>query len=114
MLSAGVVLYLFAHSLPRIGEAEAESRGFFEKWVTSEFPERLDGAFNGFAGKSLRRLRVMILKFDNAISESLKRFKTDTTNGKTLDFKDMMGDKEGVEVKNENKDENEHKRKKTK
>ncbi|MCR4327966.1 MAG: hypothetical protein NUV53_00405 [Patescibacteria group bacterium] len=111
MVSAGVVLYLFAHSLPRIGEPEAQSKDIFERWATSEFPEKLDGAFNGFAGKFLRKLRVVILRFDNIISESLRRFKQNNGNGKSLgvfekfnteieqkrnvDFKETIEDKEG-------------------
>jgi hypothetical protein len=101
MLSAGVVLYLLAHSLPRVGERDTGPKGVLERWVTSEFPERLDGVFNNFAGKFLRRLRVILLKFDNAVSESLKRFKTGNGNGKSLDFKEIMVDKEGAQEKHE-------------
>ncbi|MBI2623455.1 MAG: hypothetical protein HYW65_02670 [Candidatus Liptonbacteria bacterium] len=110
MLSAGVALFLVAHSLPRVGESETEPKWFLERWVTLEFPEKLDGAFNSFAGKFLRKLRVVILKFDNAVSGTLKRFKSENGNGKSLDFKEMMGDKGGGEAK----DEDEGKRKKSK
>jgi hypothetical protein len=50
------------------------------------------------------------LKFDNAISNSLKKFKSENGNSKSLDFKEMMGDKEGAEAasdENGNKSESE-------
>ncbi|MBM3257562.1 MAG: hypothetical protein FJY98_04595 [Candidatus Liptonbacteria bacterium] len=112
MLSVGIVLYLVAHSLPRIGETQTESQGFLERWVASEFPEKLDTAFNSFAGKFLRKLRVIILKFDNAVSESLKKVKSQDASTKPIDLFDKltapsdtkpevdiqpkMGDKEGA------------------
>ncbi|MBI2888486.1 MAG: hypothetical protein HYY10_01035 [Candidatus Liptonbacteria bacterium] len=115
MVSVGVVLFLIAHSLPRVGERETEPKWFIERWITSEVPEKLDGAFNSFAGKFLRKLRVVILKFDNLISESLKKFKSGSSaNKQPLDFKEMMGDKEGDEAKAKNENEDESKRKKGK
>ncbi len=104
MVSAGVVLFLIAHSLPRVGESATEPKWFIERWITSEFPEKLDGAFNSFAGKSLRKLRVILLKIDNVVSESLKKIKSGNGASKPLDFKEMMGDKEGDEAKNKDED----------
>ena len=107
MICAGVVLYLLAHSLPRIGETETEPKGIFERWVASELPERLDGVFNSFAGKLLRKLRVMLLKFDNAVSESLKKVRSQENGSKDrgVDFKEIMGDKESAKDKSENENE---------
>lgn len=111
MVSAGVVLYLVACSLPRMEGTGAESKGMLERWVSSELPERLDETFNSFVGKFLRRLRVIILKIDNAVSESLKRVKSKDAS-KSLDFKEMIGDKEEALSDNENKNENEDRKKK--
>ena len=113
MLSVGVVLYLLAHSLPRIGEAETEPKGILERWVASELPEKLDGVFNSFAGKFLRKLKVVILKIDNAVSASLKKVKSQENGGKNgqgIDFKEIMRDKEGVQDKNEDNNENKNKK----
>ncbi len=99
MVSVGMVLFLIAHSLPRVGESATEPKWFIERWVTSEFPEKLDGAFNSFAGKSLRKLRVILLKIDNVVSESLKKIKSGNGANKALDFKEIMGDKGEVQSK---------------
>lgn len=90
MIAVGVILFVIARSLPRIGEVETSPKSLLERWITSEVPEKLDTTFNSFAGKFLRKLRVIILKVDNAVSISLKRFKQENGNGKTLDVKEMM------------------------
>lgn len=111
MLSVGVVLYLLAHSLPRIGEAETEPKGILERWVASDLPEKLDGVFNSFVGKLLRKLKIVILKIDNAVSESLKKVKSQGNGSKSLDFKEIMGDKEEVPGQSEKANEDNGKKK---
>ncbi len=94
MVSTGVVLYLVVRSLPRLGETEVTPKGLLEHWITSGFPEKLDESFNTFAGKFLRRLRVIILKIDNVVSQSLQHVRSQENGAKLLDFKDVMGDRE--------------------
>ena len=94
MVAAGVVLYLVAHSLPRVGESEPKKQGFLERWVTSDVPEKVDAVFSNFLGKLLRRTKVFLLKIDNSITASLKKMKQENGAAKTLDFKEIMEDKE--------------------
>ncbi|MBI5733073.1 hypothetical protein HY967_03905, partial [Candidatus Jorgensenbacteria bacterium] len=73
-ISAGAIVYVFAKALPRINDDESSLRS------TSPHPvmvyiERLDEWLLSFIEKWLRRLRVVIMKFDNAVSKKLNRFK---------------------------------------
>lgn len=84
MVSAGVILVLVARTLPRVhGEAPAQM-SMIERFVTSEIPEKLDVALNNFSSKFLRKLRVWVLKLDNAIHRQLSKIKLqkeETANG---------------------------------
>ncbi len=94
MLSVGAVLYMAVRTLPRIEDEPAiEKRGAFERWLTSEVPEKIDAALNGFLFKSLKKTRVLLLRFDNTLGEHLKKIKPDGNgSGKSrLDFSAMSG-----------------------
>ena len=106
MLSAGTVIYMAVRTLPRIeDELTTEKRGVFERWIASEIPERIDKAMNGFLFKSIKRTRVLLLRFDNTLGERLKKIKPDGNgNGKSkaqMDFSAITGDNGGVEVAKE-------------
>jgi hypothetical protein len=100
MVSLSAVLYLMVRALPRIAEdpaAETEKHGLLDRWAHSQIPEKVDVALNGFLLKFLRRVRVIVLKIDNALSRHLQKVKPEE-NGKkpNIDFKEMAGqNKEG-------------------
>lgn len=102
MVSLSVVLYLMARALPRVvEEPQPEKQGFLDRWAHSQFPEKLDVAFNGFLLKFLRKLKVLVLKLDNTLSKHLQKARGEE-NGKkpAIDFREIAGqNKEG-----ENKD----------
>ena len=103
MLSIGAILYLAARTLPRIEDgAEAEKKGLFEKWLTSEVPEKIDRALNGFLFKSMKKARVLLLRFDNTLGEQLKKIKPDVDGSGSpkshSDWSAMTGEKSGEEV----------------
>lgn len=83
LISAGAVLYLFARTLPRVEfESDAEKKGLFERWIKSGMPERIDAAMNGFLFKTLKKLRVLLLRFDNTIGDRIKKMQSDTHTAK--------------------------------
>ncbi len=98
MIGVGIMLYLTVQVLPRIEEAPSEKKGFLERWARSEMPEKIDVAFNNFLLKFLRRIKVLVLKFDNALAKHLKKIKPEEDKRPTIDFKEISGqNKEGSE-----------------
>lgn len=104
MISLGTILFLVARSLPRIGEEPVGKQNMFERWVSSELPEKFDTAFNNFLLKSLRKFKLVLLKADNSITQHLKKI-TPNGNGKNLggltgspkiDFKDINNSEDAV------------------
>lgn len=104
MVSLSTVLYLMARALPRIVEdpqAQAERHGFLDRWGRSHIPEKVDAALNGFLLKFLRKLKVLVLKLDNALAKHLEKVKPEENSKKpNIDFKEIAG-QNGVSQKNE-------------
>ena len=97
ILSLGTIAYLVVRAMPRVRDAYPSDRkgGVLERWLTSELPEKLDLAFNSFLAKSLRRVKIFVMKADNLLTYRLSRVKQpENGNGKTLDFKDVIGNKD--------------------
>ncbi len=100
MASLGTMLYLMARSLPRVGEEVSDKKNFFDRLASSEIPEKIDTAFNGFLLKYLRKLKVILLKVDNFITEKLKKISSNgnlkhfgkLTSKPKIDLKDISGD----------------------
>jgi hypothetical protein len=93
MASLSTVLYLVVQALPRIAEESdggaSPAKGW---WVRSHIPEKIDIALDGFILKLLRKVKVAILKVDNAVSARLEKVKP-AGNGKrsAIDFKEIAG-----------------------
>lgn len=108
MISLGTILYLVARSLPRIEEEPATKQNMFERWVSSEMPEKFDAAFNNFLLKFLRKLKLVLLKADNSITRHLKKIASSAnggSNGKPkIDFKDINNSESEVEKNPETED----------
>jgi hypothetical protein len=86
-------------ALPRIEEAPSEEKGFLERWAHSELPEKIDAAFNNFLLKFLRRVKVLVLKFDNALAKDLQKIKPKEDKRPTIDFKEISGQNKEEESK---------------
>ncbi len=102
MISLGVILYAVVRTLPRIEEnpSTPDEKGAWEKWITSGIPEKIDSALNSFLEKSLRRLRILLMKLDNSVTVRLGKIRPAPTVGKPkveIDFADIA-------KKNENAD----------
>jgi hypothetical protein len=94
MISFSSVLYLTARALPRIvEEPQAEDhRSFLDRWAHSQIPEKVDLAVNGYLLKFLRKLKVLVLKFDNSLSKHLQKVKPESQEKKSnIDFKEIAG-----------------------
>lgn len=104
MVSLGVILYVAVRTLPRLDEAAApEKKGAWERWLASGVPEKVDKALNSFLAKFLRRLKVILLRADNAVTAQLKKVKPEA-NGAQRQNIDFRAIKE--EHKGENKEGN--------
>lgn len=80
MVSLGVIVYLVAEAMPRISDTEdtAKNNGnsVNGKRLGAILPlEQIDTKLNSLKDKTLRRLRVLIMKIDNFISRRLNNNK---------------------------------------
>ena len=74
--SLGLIIYLFARAVPRVGEAEApRGSGFFDKLMAKLPMAKIDKSLDSFFAKFLRKLRVVIMKLDNFINHRLGKLK---------------------------------------
>ena len=90
LLSLGVILYVAVRTLPRIDESViSEKKGAWERWLASGVPEKIDRAMNGFLFKALRRLKVFLLRADNAVNARLQKIKPEGGGAQkqNIDFK---------------------------
>ena len=98
-LSIGAILYLMARAVPRVSDAKPETHapGVFDKLLSKLPLGALDERLEVFFEKSLRRVKVLILKLDNLINRYLGRFKKNSGpaggNGSGRLFKDADSDK---------------------
>lgn len=76
LLSLGVVLYVVVKALPRIEESDNNSSLPEEHWAGA-YIEKIDVYVKSLAEKSLRRMRVWLLRFDNYVSKKLNAFRRD-------------------------------------
>lgn len=92
MVSLGVVLYVVVRTLPRVSEnAAPDKKSAFEKWLTSEMPEKVDKILNSFLLKFLKKTKIFLMKADNTVTAQLKKVKPEGVtapqqNG-SIDFK---------------------------
>ena len=102
MVSVGALLYFVIRTLPRIepDNGVAETKGFFERFIVSKIPERVDVVINSFLFKFLRKFKVALLKVDNMVGRQIKRIQPPEISGNgengdkaTIDFAEIKGKK---------------------
>jgi hypothetical protein len=81
LVGAGAVLWLLIRALPRMDDEAPRARGWFERWLTSELPGRIDTFVNTLWLHSLRRFKVFVLRLDNGINQKLQRMKLESGEG---------------------------------
>lgn len=90
MVSLGTILYIIIRTLPRLDD-EPVKRGVMERWLTSELPAKLDASIHGTYLRTLRRLKVFVLKADNSLNKKLESIKLDREpiKGERINLEDI-------------------------
>jgi hypothetical protein len=102
-ISIGGIIYIILKTLPQIEEVQSPKESFLEKFIISELPHKIDAIFNFYLSKILRRLKILVLKLDNYLSEKLKNININgNSENKKIDFWGL-GNKEETS-KNENEE----------
>ena len=73
--SLGIILYLMARALPRLDERKevVHASGWFDRMLTRLPLAKVDAGVNSFLEKMLRKMKVIVLKVDNALNQYLNR-----------------------------------------
>ncbi|MDO8469855.1 MAG: hypothetical protein Q7S84_02405 [bacterium] len=76
MVSLGLILYLLARVLPRVSDLDTKPSRHIPvpHWATAYF-ERFDERALAILEKMIRRVRLWVLKIDNALLGRLERFR---------------------------------------
>jgi len=77
MGSLGVIIYLIAKTIPRIDDTPPKELVFREHWVIQKI-ERLDKKIKASSEKFLRRLGIILLRWENKINKKVTRLKEET------------------------------------
>lgn len=80
MMSLGGILYLVARSLPKADEFDSGNTVSRTSWLISHL-ETLDEYVRNLLEKFLRRLKIWLLKWNNAVDKKLNTFKKENGNG---------------------------------
>lgn len=92
LIALGVLMYIVIRTLPRLDEQPAK-KGIWERWITSEFPAKLDAIFHASYLRTLRRIKVLVLRADNSINKQLESIKmhTEEIAGSRADLDSIKG-----------------------
>ncbi|MBI2604213.1 MAG: hypothetical protein HYW56_01590, partial [Candidatus Harrisonbacteria bacterium] len=78
IVSVGAIIYLFARALPRLPEAETAPIGTpnaVERILRRIPLAKIDAALSAFLEKTLRKMRVLVLKTENLVSAGIRRMR---------------------------------------
>ncbi len=92
MLAVGAILYLMVRALPRVAEDSAHKHTVIDRLAHSELPEKMDAIFDAFLVKFLRKLKVFLLKLENALNKRLRNINIEADNAakaSIVDFGDF-------------------------
>ncbi|MCL4405354.1 MAG: hypothetical protein M1361_01285 [Patescibacteria group bacterium] len=78
MLGLGAVVYLIAVAAPRVQDDQHFGEHPIKNWARHLPLERIDGFIARITDKTLRRLKVWILKADNSVSKHISERKDET------------------------------------
>lgn len=104
LVGAGLIIWLLIRALPRVAEEGDEGKGWFDRWLTSRLPGKIDAFTSTLWLRSLRRFKVLVLRLDNGINQKLQRMKLesgDGIKGDKIDLKKVVEDR-AAEVEAEN------------
>ena len=79
MLSLGTIIYLMARAAPRVSDSPEPlpklSRNYFDELFKKLPLEKLDALTSAWLEKSLRKLKVLVMKIDNALNKHLSNLR---------------------------------------
>lgn len=81
MLSLGIIIYLMARAVPRVGDEILKPAGKFDRWLSSLRLEKFDILLSNFLEKALRKAKLILMKLDNVTNEYLDKIKKTKPNG---------------------------------
>lgn len=81
MLSLGMIIYLMARAVPRVGDEISKPAVKFDRWLGSLRLEKLDVIFGNFLEKLLRNIKLFLMKLDNLTNNYLDKIKQTKLNG---------------------------------
>lgn len=81
MLALGVAIYMMARAIPRISDDIHRPAGRFHHWMSSLHFEKLDVLLSNFLEKFLRKVKLLLMKVDNATNDYLDKIKKTKPNG---------------------------------
>ena len=104
MLSLGMIVYLFARGVSKISETStgSESDNFLEKFIKKLPLEKADAQLSLFLEKYLRKIKIIILRFDNAVTKHLQglRINIKSNNEEKPTIFDVSKDKDSEKKDN--------------
>lgn len=77
MASLGVVVYILAVAIPRVGEPESKPNPIRE-WVHRLPLHHMDATINSFVDKILRKSKIVVMKVDNFITSHINKDKNNS------------------------------------
>ncbi len=80
MTSLGAIIYLIARAAPRVGDNEESFKKFsyssrLDRLIAKIPFDDIDAFLSIFVEKFLRKLKLLLLKWDNLLSEHIKKIK---------------------------------------
>ncbi len=90
---------MMARAVPRVSETAApvNQKNYVDELVKRIPFEKIDSLLNSWASKFLRKFKILVLKLDNRISDSLIKFKANG-NGKEVLNRDILQSEQGQKV----------------
>ena|SRR3989344_2452307 len=93
MFSLGVIIYLIARASPRVGDIEIIDESYHNKLdrIISRLPlDEIDVVISSAVEKFLRKSRLFLMKWDNLLSNHLKKIKKTNGSGSNKEDKPSL------------------------
>ncbi len=73
-IALALLLYIVLRTIPRLDERPVK-KGVMERWLTSELPGKIDALLHTSYLRTLRRIKVFVMRADNSINKKLESVK---------------------------------------
>lgn len=98
VISLGAMVYLMARALHRVPDGEEvaaiSDHNYFDKWLENIHLTKLEEWLHLVMAKFLRRLRIIVLKFDNLLHRSIASIHSTNGQKNKQSLMDSLNDKE--------------------